>query len=33
MSFGTDIDIADDLFAQIDGIELQDTKGEARPCD
>jgi hypothetical protein len=33
MSFGADLDIADELFAQIDGIELQDTKGEARPCD
>lgn len=33
MSFATDLDIADELFAQIDGIELQDTKGESRPCD
>jgi hypothetical protein len=31
MSFGIDLDIADELFAQIDGIELPDTKGESRP--
>ena len=33
MSFATDLDIADELFFQIDRIELQDTKGESRPCD
>jgi hypothetical protein len=32
MSFGTDLDIADEFFAQIDGIELQNIKGESRPC-
>ena len=31
MSFGTDLDIADEFFTQIDGIELQNTKGESRP--
>jgi hypothetical protein len=33
MSFATDLDIADELFAQIDTIELQDIKGESRPCE
>jgi len=33
MNFATDLDIADELFARIDRIELQATKGEARPCD
>ena len=33
MSFETDLDIADELFAQIDGIELQSTKGESQPCE
>jgi hypothetical protein len=32
MNFATDLDIADELFAQIDRIELQETKGESRPC-
>lgn len=32
MSFATDLDIADELFTRIDGIELQETKGESRPC-
>jgi hypothetical protein len=33
MNFATDLDIAGELFVQIDRIELQSTKGEARPCD
>jgi hypothetical protein len=33
MSFATDIDIAAELFRQIDRIELQATKGESRACD
>jgi hypothetical protein len=33
MSFGTDLDIADEFFTQIDGIELRNTKGESRPCE
>jgi hypothetical protein len=33
MNFAVDLDIADELFAQIDRIELQATKGESRPCD
>jgi hypothetical protein len=33
MSFGTDLDIADELFTQIDGIELQNIKGKSRPCE
>jgi hypothetical protein len=33
MSFATDLDIADELFTQIDRIELQETKGESRACD
>jgi hypothetical protein len=33
MSFSTDLEIADEFFAQIDRIELQATKGESRPCD
>ena len=33
MNFATDLDIADELFAQIDRIELQETKGESRVCD
>jgi hypothetical protein len=33
MSFATDLDIADELFAQIDRIELEKSPGEARPCD
>ena len=33
MNFATDLAIADELFAQIDRIELQATSGESRPCD
>jgi hypothetical protein len=33
MNFATDLDIADGWFAQIDRIELQETKGEFRACD
>lgn len=33
MNFSTDLDIADELFAQIDRIELQATRGESRPCE
>ena len=33
MNFATDLDIADELFVQIDRIELQATRGESRPCD
>ena len=33
MNFATDVDIADELFAQIDRIELQKTTGESRPCE
>jgi hypothetical protein len=33
MSFVTDLDIADDIFDMIDGIELQKTSGESRPCE
>lgn len=33
MSFATDLEIADELFAQIDRIELQATEGESRACD
>jgi hypothetical protein len=33
MNFATDVDMPDELFAQIDGIELLGTKGEARACD
>lgn len=33
MNFATDLDIADELSAQIDRIELQATAGECRPCD
>lgn len=33
MNFATDLDIADELFAQADRIELQETTGESRPCD
>lgn len=33
MNFATDLDVADDLLAQIDRIELQETKGECRACD
>lgn len=33
MNFARDLDIADELFAQIDRIELQATRGESRPCD
>jgi len=32
MSFATDLDIADELFAALDRIELQATAGESRPC-
>jgi hypothetical protein len=32
MNFATDVDISDELFAQIDRIELQATTGESRPC-
>jgi hypothetical protein len=32
MSFATDLDIDDDIFTTIDGIELQKTSGESRPC-
>ena len=32
MNFATDLDVADELFAQIDRIELQGTKGESRAC-
>ena len=30
MNFATDLDIASELFTQIDRIELQETKGESR---
>jgi len=33
MNFATDLDIADELFAQIDRIALLETKGESRPCE
>ncbi|MHC2463391.1 hypothetical protein [Bradyrhizobium embrapense] len=33
MSFAADLDIADELFAQIDRAELMKTIGEARPCE
>ena len=33
MNFATDLDIAGELFTQIDRIELQETKGESRACD
>jgi hypothetical protein len=33
MNFATDLDIAAELFAEIDRIELQATAGEARACD
>jgi hypothetical protein len=33
MNFATDVDIADELFAQIDRIELQKTTGESGPCE
>ena len=33
MNFATDLDIAGELFAQIDRVELQETKGESRACD
>jgi hypothetical protein len=33
MSFATDLDIADELFARIDRIELQATRGESQPCE
>jgi hypothetical protein len=33
MNFATDLDIAGELFAQVDRIELQATSGESRPCD
>jgi hypothetical protein len=33
MNFAIDLDIAGELFAQIDRIELQETKGESRACD
>jgi hypothetical protein len=33
MSFAIDLDIADELFARIDRIELQATTGESGPCD
>jgi hypothetical protein len=33
MSFATDLDIADELFARIDRIELQATPGESQPCE
>ena len=33
MNFATDLDIARELFAQIDRIELQETAGESRACD
>jgi hypothetical protein len=33
MNFATDVDIADEFFAQIDRIELQKTTGESRPCE
>jgi hypothetical protein len=32
MSYATDLDIADELFASVDRIELQATTGESRPC-
>jgi hypothetical protein len=32
MNFAADLDIEDELFAQIDRIELQATTGESRPC-
>jgi hypothetical protein len=32
MNFATDLDIADELSAQIDRIELQAITGESRPC-
>jgi hypothetical protein len=33
MNFATDLDIANESFAKIDRIELQETKGESRACD
>ena len=33
MNFAIDLDIADELFGQIDRIELQKTTGESRACD
>jgi hypothetical protein len=33
MNFAIDLDIAGEFFVQIDRIELQETKGESRPCD
>ena len=33
MHFVTDLDIARELFTQIDRIELQETAGESRACD
>jgi len=33
MNYAADLDIADELFAQIDRIELQKTEGESRACD
>lgn len=32
MNYATDLDIADELFAGVDRIELQETVGESRPC-
>ena len=32
MSYSTDLDIADELFAEIDRVELQASTGESRPC-
>ena len=32
MNFAIDLDIADELFVQIDRIELQATPGESQPC-
>jgi hypothetical protein len=33
MNFATDLDIAEELFMQIDRIELQATSGESRSSD
>jgi hypothetical protein len=33
MNFAADLDIADELFVQIDRIELLEARGEARPCE
>jgi hypothetical protein len=33
MNFAIDTDIADEFFAQIDRIELQETTGEAEACE